>query len=1151
MRLERLTLERYGAFSDRSLDFRSDAALHIVVGPNESGKTSALSAIGDLLFGFDHITPYDFAHGTKTLRIGGVFRLADGSALAFRRRKGTKNTLIDADDQPLSDDLLGPLLGPLDKTMFRREFGLTTAELRDGGKRLLEAGGRLAETLAASSAGLTTLSRLRDSLSAEADALFAPRKSAARAFYVALDRHDAAERRLRDSIVTADAFKAADLAVDEALEKHASLKAGHEQAGRDLARLQRAIRTRPKLARLNDLAAALEPFAALAPIAVSTTAHWRSALAADKQLADQIAQSVALEAADAAAIATMAVDEPLLAEADAIDALRERLGAVRKAIDDLPRRVGAMTAAHDALTDAARRLGLGSHDALLARLPTDPALARARELIAAGRRATEKRRDAATSHEAAVRQRDQLAAEQAAAPEPADPEPMRRRLDALSDLPADADRLRRETAACDAESAALVEIAATLDPAVGGPDALATLRLPEPEAIAVQLRAAESLAADIRELRARRVVIDRAIEISQAAIARLSRDGAQVTSADLFTARAHRETDLDMLEAALDAASEERRSRLAVVRARVREVDEIADSLLTDTERAGRRQAADETLAERREESRRADSERAALERRRDSDQAAWRQIWEASGIVPREPAEMAIWRDRAAAVLDRRDRLRARHIEIEVLSERVVAARAALLPVLEGDGGADADRPAELLYREARNRLEALQKAWGEAAARQLLRKRAEQDVAAAAAALSESDGALARWARDWPDAAMKIGVQATASIEEAEAALGVWQSVPLPRQTFEREKRSVTGIETDLALFDAGVAAIVAKAAPALAGLESQAALARLVAMLAEARRAADARARLQKAMVERQGARMALERRRGAANASFADAFRSLGVDRLEALEAALDRLERREALARERDEVLRDLVAIGDGLDEAALRAEQSEIDIDLAPGAIERLALRQGQLLAEIGEASTLAYQAGRDRELLVRGRDAVGAARERAEAAADLLSIAERWIIRAAAARLATRAIERHRAAAQDPLVARAGALFSVATAHAFSGLGADYDEEDRPVLVARRANGGFVTIDGLSEGTRDQLFLALRLALLERRAAEPLPFIGDDLLASFDEARTSRTLALLSEFGGKRQVILFTHHRHVAVLAAESADPSIDVVWL
>jgi uncharacterized protein YhaN len=75
-------------------------------------------------------------------------------------------------------------------------------------------------------------------------------------------------------------------------------------------------------------------------------------------------------------------------------------------------------------------------------------------------------------------------------------------------------------------------------------------------------------------------------------------------------------------------------------------------------------------------------------------------------------------------------------------------------------------------------------------------------------------------------------------------------------------------------------------------------------------------------------------------------------------------------------------------------------------------------------------------------------------------------------------------------------------------------------------VLVARRFDGERVQVAGLSEGTRDQLFLALRLALLERRTSEPMPFIADDLLKSFDGARTLAALRLLAAAGQKRQII-------------------------
>ena len=53
MRILRLELLRYGRFTDRVLNFRQNAGLHLVYGPNEAGKSSSLAAIGDLLFVFD------------------------------------------------------------------------------------------------------------------------------------------------------------------------------------------------------------------------------------------------------------------------------------------------------------------------------------------------------------------------------------------------------------------------------------------------------------------------------------------------------------------------------------------------------------------------------------------------------------------------------------------------------------------------------------------------------------------------------------------------------------------------------------------------------------------------------------------------------------------------------------------------------------------------------------------------------------------------------------------------------------------------------------------------------------------------------------------------------------------------------------------
>ena len=1152
MRIESLTLERYGRFTDRVLQFRADAALHVVLGANEAGKTSALSAISDLLFEFGHTTPYDFAHETKTLRVGGTLRLADGSALTVRRRKGNKNTLLDANDQSLADDLLAPILGNVTRETFRSEFGLTAEALRSGGQELLKAGGRLAETLAASSAGLTALSRLRERFGLEADALFTQKRSAGKTFYVAAKRHDDAERRLRDAVVTAEALSAADTAVEHAATRFAELTAEHERAGRDLARSQRAVRTRTKLARLQALGRQLDDFTDLPSLPAQTVAGWRAALSTDTHLSDELGKLAAADAADVIAIAQLGVDEALLSAGTAIDSLRERIGAVRKAVEDLPRRREAKRAAEDALNDAARRLGLASHEELLARFPADPAQARVRELIVSGTRAAERHREALEQRDRAVREREQFIATSQGVAEVVDPEPARLRLDALADVPADADRLRRDLAACDAEELGICEAAAALDPAAGDPGTLSRLPLPDEAAIAAHGHIVARAAEELREGQAKLMAADRAIEAANAEIGRLSRAGAIATRADLLAARAERDVAFENLHLAISTAATDRNASFTEVRSRTRSIDEITDQLLTDTERAARRQSAEDRLLDAQADRERAATELAKLGARRDEADAAWASLWSASGIHARTPTEMIAWRERVTGILNQRTRLAEKRAESAALAARLDVHRAALTNLFENFGWLlDPRQSIELLYREAKGQLEGMTRAWTATRAHAVARNRAERDVVEAETAVAGAESALAAHAAAWPAAVETIGLMPSASKSEAEAALAIWQAVGMPKQSLEREGRSVEGIERDLASFDREVAAVVEAAAPDLAGRDAQDALGFLVTQLGEARRSADARSRLREAATERAATRATLISQREAIRQVLGVACETMATPDIAGLGPHLERLEQRQALETERSTLERDLVEIADGLDAAMLLREQSQLDADLVPGEIERLGLRQSQLLSEIAAASAGLHQAKQDRDVLAEGRDANSAARERAEAAAELLSIAERWIVRAAASRLASRAIEHHRAAVQDPLIARAGALFKVATADAFSGLGADYDDADRPVLAAVRADGTRVPVPGLSEGTRDQLFLALRLALLERRKAEPLPFIGDDLLASFDEERTARTLDLLAAFGQSRQVILFTHHSHVAQLAQAVPDHVIDVIAL
>src|SRR3546814_3637659 len=90
MRFGRFDLLRYGKFTDKSIAFpQARRDFHLIVGPNEAGKSTLRSAILDLLFGFPVRTPLDFLHAKADLRLGASIQNIDGG-LDFVRVKANK-----------------------------------------------------------------------------------------------------------------------------------------------------------------------------------------------------------------------------------------------------------------------------------------------------------------------------------------------------------------------------------------------------------------------------------------------------------------------------------------------------------------------------------------------------------------------------------------------------------------------------------------------------------------------------------------------------------------------------------------------------------------------------------------------------------------------------------------------------------------------------------------------------------------------------------------------------------------------------------------------------------------------------------------------------------------------------------------------------
>src|SRR6185437_14678811 len=141
-------------------------------------------------------------------------------------------------------------------------------------------------------------------------------------------------------------------------------------------------------------------------------------------------------------------------------------------------------------------------------------------------------------------------------------------------------------------------------------------------------------------------------------------------------------------------------------------------------------------------------------------------------------------------------------------------------------------------------------------------------------------------------------------------------------------------------------------------------------------------------------------------------------------------------------------------------------------------------------------------------------------------------------------------AIEAYRQKHQGPVLTRASELFSQLTVGDHAGLTTSFGDDDKPVLVAIRSNNEQVDVSGLSDGTRDQLYLALRLARIEQHivSVSPCPVILDDILINLDDVRASAALRVFAVLAERTEVLLFTHHSRIVELAMQAGAHRIDL---
>jgi uncharacterized protein YhaN len=1168
MKINRMRLIAYGPFSDTPLDFSdSQTAFHLVYGPNEAGKSTALRALRNMLFGIPARTPDSFRYPHPKLRIGAELIRSDGEKISFIRRKGLRKTLRAVDDQSLLDDgALASFLGGVSRDLFEQMFAIDHQDLIQGGEEIISGGGSIGQALFAAGAGLIQLQRFQQHLDQTMDALFKPSGSKPRINHT-LSSLKNTRKDQKNALLLAKTWKTHHENLQDAeaqLEVNRQHLAELKQAYGTHERMREAL---PLIARRKEIHDALLAFEDVPDLPEDFGEKRREVENTLTIATNDVKRIQKTITACREKISALSVPEELLRHAPMIEALQHDLGSFKKAQQDRPvlearmRALSKQALAKLSQAGIARLTENGNHLRM-----TPVVIGEIQEmgqtyerLVTRLESIRERRRQLETEISALEEKKQTL-------PSPKDVSALKAILvSAQSEGPLEK-RLAETRNAMAHREKTLINLLKRQSLWSGSLEELEALPWPSRESVDRFENQFSRLAQQIERRQTDNALLAEELAQIDTELQMIEITHDVPTEENLIAARDLRDAGWRLIRRKVEGNdpavkdvhgfTEQFRENSSLPNAFEESMDQadlIADRLRREAEHVSRKSML-EARKHQAEKERQKETEdlHAARTRRRELEQQ-WQTIWAPSGIMPHPPAEMRTWLSDMTSIREKTVDLRLKNAQTVALASEIATLKTRITTGLTHEDLAVAkDQPlAELIglaqrYVESqetlRTQIDASDKTLGQ-------HRKGLKNISSE---MTHVEKDLDRWRIAWAPIVDKIGLAAEAS---PTAALSVIESIREARTQQDEasvlEKR-IRGIDRDAQAFRERVNQLVNSLARELIDASPEEAGVLLNAKLTEARasqsRQGAIRRQLDAAQIEQEKAK----KRRDDATSLMQSLLHEAGCGQSEMLPEIENRSRKRRQLNRENEDIDNRLRRLSAGATVEAFVAKAKSVAPDSLVPKMEQLA---GDITALEQERSALDQTVGTEKAELKR-MDGRARAAGYAEDAEQLLASLESDVAQYARSKIASvilaRTIEQYRKKHQGPLIKRASDLFAQMTRNAFHSVRAEYDEKGHPVLVGIRAAGDEpVTVAGMSDGTADQLYLALRLASLENYldSSEPLPFVVDDILLRFDDDRAVATLKVLSDLSAKTQVIFFTHHQHLVELAQTAiGDSNINV---
>lgn len=405
----------------------------------------------------------------------------------------------------------------------------------------------------------------------------------------------------------------------------------------------------------------------------------------------------------------------------------------------------------------------------------------------------------------------------------------------------------------------------------------------------------------------------------------------------------------------------------------------------------------------------------------------------------------------------------------------------------------------------------------------------------------VEEAKRDLSKAQQRWRDALSELGLPQKLSPAEVRKLAGSFDLIRATRKQLEIRREELQARERELNAVISRIAQLFADVGLEAISQDPQEQLHQLSVELTDQRKLMDRRSQL-----KRQFRQLTKEAERFGRNirtlsTERATLLEQAGVHDEDALRTLADRFEQFQSLSQDRERLNEQLASmIGPHFEEQDVAEVFSQYGESRLEPAWERVAEELAELQKRSNELNQELGAVSQEMKALTVDRRPSEVRLELDAAKLQLDEAVRQWQVLAVAGLLLESTRQIYETERQPDTLREASGFLRDLTDGQYTRVWTPLEQD---TLMVDDSRGDALSVDYLSRGTRESVFLSLRLALASAyaRRGAMLPLVLDDVLVNLDGRRATAAVRVLCQFASReRQVLLFTCHEHIVDMFAQ-----------